>query len=130
LAHRIRRRLPARSVRPWTPTKGDVGDALVITTFAALLHWGLPLDYLALGAHHLSENGRKEKEIDEVGIELRAAAFQQHLTREVARFRVAIAAAMGEGVEGIDDGHDACGERDAPALEPTRIPLSVPSFMV
>jgi len=130
LAHRIRRRLPARSVRPWTPTEGDVGDALVITTSAALLHRWLPLDHLALGAHHLSEHRRKEKEIDEVGIELRAASFQQHLTREIARLRVAIAPAVSEGVEGIDDGHDACGEGDSPALEPARVPLSIPSFMV
>jgi len=97
---------------------------------AALLDGRLPGHDLVLGVHHSLEDGRKEKEIDEVGVELRAAALEEHLARDVERLGIAIAASVREGVEGVGDGDDTGRERNATPPESTGIAVSVPPLVV
>jgi hypothetical protein len=69
----------------------------------------------AIGAQHvydLLEHGRREEEVDEIGIELRRSPFHQLLSRFVGAAGRAIAPTERDGVECIGDGHDAGGDRD------------------
>ena len=97
---------------------------------AALLDGRLPGHDLVLGVHHSLEDGRKEKEIDEIGVELRAAALEQHLARDVERLGIAISASVREGVEGVGDSDDTGRERNTAPLESARIPFSIPPLVV
>jgi hypothetical protein len=83
-----------------------------------------------LGVLYLGEHWWKEKEIDELGIELSASAFQQHLACDVDRLGIAIASAMRERVEGVGDRNDARRERNASSFEAARIPLTIPPLVM
>ena len=77
------------------------------------------------------EDGRKEEEIDELGVELRAAPVERSPdARRRSAVALAIASAVGDRVEGVGDRDDARRERDAAALEPARIALAVPALVV
>jgi len=85
---------------------------------------------LDLHASHLVDYGRKQGEVDEIRIELRAAPALEHLDRVIAMRGAAIPPGMRNGVERVRDRDDACFERNPAATQSARISLSVPAFMV
>jgi len=72
----------------------------------------------------------KEKEIDELGVELEAAPVDERPSRHRGGLSTAVRSPVRDRVEGVGDRDDACGEWDAPSFQATRISLAVPTLVV
>lgn len=75
-------------------------------------------------------DGRLEDEIDEVRIKLSPPFARDGVGGMSCAAPVAVAAAMRDRVEGVGDGHDACGHRDSRAAEAPWIASAVPALVV
>lgn len=77
-----------------------------------------------------AENGRKQHDIHDRGIELRGARLEHDLRRFVEGAFVAIAPGVRHDIKGVRDGHYACRERNALSAQVTRVPRSVPALVM
>ena len=82
------------------------------------------------GGHDGLEHRRREKEIGEVRIELRATSFLDTLGSLTRASPLAVAPTKGDGVERIGDRDDPRGEGDARAAQLRRITASIPALVV
>ena len=82
------------------------------------------------GGHDGLEHRRREKEIGEVRIELRATSFLDTLGSLTRASPLAVAPTKGDGVERIGDRDDPRGEGDARAAQLRRITASIPPLMM
>ena len=83
--------------------------------------------------HRLFDSGEHrlaEEHVDEIRIELGAASLFDRAYRFAEAASMAVAAAVGDRVEGIGDRDDARHQRNSLPLESSRISCAVPSFVV
>jgi len=97
---------------------------------ATLSHRRLPLHDLLLRGGDTRDDWRKEKEVDERGVELRAAPFEERTSGDLGRLAVAVTPAVRDRVVRVGDGDDARGERNAASLQAARISGAVPALVV
>lgn len=78
----------------------------------------------------LGENGRSQKQVDEVRIELGSLSVGDRADCFLEAARVTVATPVGDGVEAVGDGDDARLNRDAPGFEAAWIAAAIPSLVV
>ena len=83
-----------------------------------------------MGSDDTFPDWRQQEEIDELRIELRAAAFEDDTACLLDRAAIAVLSPMRDGVEGIGNGDDARWQRDVSALELIRVAPPVPALMM
>ena len=85
---------------------------------------------LAQRRQHLLEHGGEQKQIDQLGIELRSSSSQDDLGGGHCVPAGAVAPSMGDRVVRVGDAHDPGLDRNRVATEPRGIPGSVPALVM
>src|SRR5512141_2685768 len=86
-----------------------------------------PLD---ADARYLSHDRRKQREVDEVWIELRAAPGGDHVKRRLHAAALPVSSTVRDGVERIGNRDDPRFERNSGSAKPTRVAATVPTLVV
>src|SRR5437763_14251975 len=80
--------------------------------------------------HDFVEDGRQQHQVDELRVELCAAAGGDHVGGRFHTTTVSIPAVVSDGIEGVRERYDPGRERDLCSLKPVRIACSVPSLVM
>ena len=80
--------------------------------------------------HDFLEDRGKQKQVHEIGVELRATTFENDLRCRRGISSRPVSARVRDGVIGIDNAHDARAERNLRSREAARITTSIPTFMM
>ena len=115
---------------PWTPAEHDVGYLRLTASRATRCDGSTPARHALVGGEDPLPHGRQKKDVDQVRIEERAATLEQDATGLFHGAAVTVLPPVSDGVEGVGDGDDACGERDTATLEPTRISRAIPTLVM
>jgi len=85
-----------------------------------------------LDAHALdvSHDRRKQRQVDKVWIELRAASGGDHVKRRFHAAPFPVASTVRDGVERIGDRDDPRFDRDSGPAKAARVPVTVPTLVV
>ena len=85
---------------------------------------------IALLLNNALEHRREEHQVDQLRIELRTAAGSDDVRGSARVPGVPVTTTVRDGVKGIGECDDAGGERNAPTLQPPRIPVAVPVLVM
>src|SRR5687767_9177521 len=89
---------------------------------------GVPV--LSRNAMHARLDARGEKDLDQVGIELRPTSVGEGAHTLIEALRGTVAAPVGDGVERVGDGHDTRLDRNLLTDEAVRVPGAIPAFVM
>ena len=93
-------------------------------------HGHRPRGDFPFGGADAREHGREDEQVHELWVEGRAAAFEDDVAGDLGGASAAVAAVVGDGVEGVGDRDDAGRHRDASSLELAGIAGAVPPLVV
>src|SRR5688572_14525818 len=125
-------RVPTRKVRHacWLPpSESEIGRALRFTAAPVAFPSLRPVRFPRL-AIHLGEERRTQKQIDQLGVELRPASFGDRPRSFLEALRMTVPAPVDDCIEAVGDCDNPRLERDFFPLQAERISGSIPALVV